>query len=144
MYGENDADEKFFTSIIKKLLSNTPKIQLTEGLQKRDFIYAKDVAKAYIAVINNIKVLEQYQEFEVGTGYSLTIKEFVQKLAKKTKSKSILNFGALASRNGDIDDSYANNVGLNKLGWSCEHNIDQNLNQIIKKEKHRLQYDYRF
>lgn len=139
IYGENDSDEKFFAQIIKKLLNRDKEILLTNGLQKRDFIYVNDVASAYIKVIKNFHFLKDYQEYEVGTGKSINIKEFVLKLAKITNSKSILNFGALPSRQGDIEDSFANIAEIKKLGWAQEQDMDAYLNQIIKNEKKRLQ-----
>jgi nucleoside-diphosphate-sugar epimerase len=138
VYGENDSEEKFFTVIIKKLLTDEKEILLTDGIQKRDFIYANDVASAYTTILKSFYKLKQYQEFEVGTGRSIALKEFVQRLCLLTKSKSFLNFGALNARIGDISDSFAKNDDLVKLGWFVENDFDFNIKQIIKKEKKRF------
>lgn len=138
VYGENDAEEKFFTSILTKMLANTPEIALTEGEQKRDFIYAEDVAAAYTLVINNIKSLTKYQEFEVGAGKAISLRKFVEKLALHSGSKSSLKFGALPSRPGDIPSSSANTEALLALGWQQQYNLDQAISRIIKKEKERF------
>lgn len=138
VYGENDTEEKFFTSIIKKLLSNTLKIQLTEGLQKRDFVYAGDVANAYITIIKSFDKLLSYQEFEVGTGKSVTIREFVEHILVISNSKSYLEFGALETRHGDIPESFAKIEALKKLGWRHQNSTNENLKFIIKKEKQRF------
>lgn len=138
VFGENDSEEKFFTSIIRKLLNNDSEIELTAGHQKRDFIYVEDVANAYISVIQNFGSLDKYEEFEIGTGNAITIREFVQKIAVAIGSTSNLHFGALPTREGDIPISYARVGALNKIGWHQVYHIDQAINQIIKKEKERF------
>lgn len=139
VYGENDSEQKFFTSIVKKLMANVPEIELTNGQQKRDFIYAEEVANAYLAVIKNIDLLAEYQEYEVGTGQSISIRDFVEKIAKEIGSKSCLQFGALPTRQEDIPNSFARIESLNRLGWKQRYNTDQAIRRIIKKEKERFE-----
>lgn len=138
VYGENDAEEKFFTSILKKILTNVPEIALTSGEQERDFIYAEDVASAYILAINNLELLKKYQEFEVGSGEPVTLRKFVEKLALHSGSESFLKFGELPSRPGDIPSSSANITALLSIGWQKHYDTDQAIRRIIKKEKERF------
>ena len=93
MFGENDAPGKFIPFIIKKIISNEPTLDLTPGNQTRDFIYVKDVVFAFEHVINFFIDLKGYQEFEIGTGKSYTIKDFVTAIKEVTNSKTVLNFG---------------------------------------------------
>ena len=137
VFGENDSSEKFFTAIVKKLLHNEKLIELTNGQQKRDFIYAEDVAKAYVTVIKQFKKGNSYHEFQVGNGYSITLKEFIEKIANEIDTTSTLNFGALPSRKNDIIDSYADVKTLKEIGWEQNHTIDTAIRHIIQKEKER-------
>ncbi len=138
VFGENDAEQKFFTAIIKKLLKNEPIIELTEGRQKRDFIYAGDAAEVYVSVIKYYEQLNKYQEYQVGYGHSISVREFVEKIAETAGSTSVLNFGGLPSRENDILDSYAEVESLNKIGWQQKYNIDSAIKLIIKKERERF------
>ncbi|MDQ8004333.1 MAG: NAD-dependent epimerase/dehydratase [Pedobacter sp.] len=138
VFGELDADGKFFTSTLKNLLENKKTIQLTEGIQKRDFIYVEDVARAYILILKRLDFLESYQEFEVGRGSSITIRDFVIKLAEFANSTSKLNFGALKPREGDIEESNANNQNLINLGWEIKNTLDKEIQSIIRIEKTRF------
>lgn len=138
VFGENDSENKFFTSVIKALIQNEQKIDLTEGQQKRDFVYAGDAADAYISVIREYDGLDEFSEFEVGSGRSITVRTFVEKLAREVDSETKLRFGALASRQGEISDSYAKNEGLKKIGWSPKYTIEMAIDRIIKKEKERF------
>lgn len=140
VYGENDSQEKFFSSVINSLLQNKEFILLTSGEQKRDFTYAKDVADAYLSVIDSFDKLIGYQEFEIGTGRSITVRAFVEKIAAAVGGNTELRFGALPNRNGDIEDSFADLNSLQNISWQPKHSVEEAINTIIIKEKvrHRL------
>ena len=60
IYGENDSKDKFIPSLIDKLHNKEKFIELTEGTQKRDFIYVKDVVDAYMILLSSKNLLNQY------------------------------------------------------------------------------------
>lgn len=136
MYGPNDSPEKFVISIINRLLKNEASIDLTLGNQKRDFIYIDDVAEAFATVLSKCASYEgNYFDFEVGTGKSNSIKEFVEIAKKLSKSSSLLNFGKLETRDNEIMDSFASNQNLTQLGWLPTYNLEKGLMKTISNEK---------
>ena len=139
VYGGNDGDQKFVPAIIKQALQNQAEIGLTTGLQKRDFVYVKDVANAYLSILTAAG-LAGYNEFEVGTGQSVTVKEFILKIAQITGTHSVLNFGSIPTREGEIADSFANITPLKQLGWKPAYTIEQGLIATINSEK-SITYD---
>ncbi|MCX2574013.1 NAD-dependent epimerase/dehydratase family protein [Pedobacter sandarakinus] len=134
IYGENDGDNKFVTQIVKSLIRNQSELDLTEGMQKRDFIYVLDVAAAYGTVLKNVEVLNSYVEFEIGSGISTSIKSFVQELKDLTDSTTILNFGALPTRSGEFIESKANNKSLLDLGWCINFDLKAGLMRTLSGE----------
>ena len=139
VYGEDDAEQKFVTSIIKRLLMNDEEILLTEGQQKRDFIYVKDVVNGFIAVLDStVNIKEHYQEFQLGTGKSISVRGFIEHIAQAVGSSSRLKFGALPNRKGDIEDSVADIKRIKELGWTHIYDTDQAIKNIVKKEKIRF------
>lgn len=134
IFGESDSNNKFVTSVLDKLLKSENEILLTDGLQKRDFVYVDDVVAAYLKVLQNIDRIDNFTEFEVGKGESISIRQFVELMAVLTKAKSKLIFGALPNRKGEIQDSKANIEPLYKLGWSCKFDIKTALKKIIELE----------
>lgn len=143
VYGENDGQQKFVTNILTQALQNKDKIALSAGLQKRDFIYVKDVASAYLHVVHHYRQTG-FKEFEVGTGKSISVKAFVNKIAELTQSKSILDFGAIDTQTGEIEDSKADTTSLKKLGWHLTYNLDDALKTVILNEKKKLTHEIRF
>ena len=80
MYGALDDENKFIYWLINKLKQNVEKIDLTSGVQKRDFIYIDDIVSAYEIIIQNINTFSNYEEFELGSGNSIEVKNFVEKM----------------------------------------------------------------
>jgi nucleoside-diphosphate-sugar epimerase len=130
-YGENDSENKFTTTVINKLRNNENSIKLSEGNQKRDFIYIEDVVNAFFIVLSKSKLLDQYSEFEVGTGVSISIMEFVNLAHQIIGSKSELLFGALPNRLNEIQDSKANNSSLINLGWQVNVPIEIGIKNML-------------
>ncbi|TXE02128.1 NAD-dependent epimerase/dehydratase family protein [Algoriphagus aquimarinus] len=130
MYGPNDAENKFVTDIINKLKGNQNKIALTPGQQKRDFIFISDVCEAYKVVLESLLNFSEdfnFIEYEVGTGNSISISDFVQKAKELSRSTTNLEFGALPYRENEIMDAKANNKELLQLGWVPKTNLNSGI-----------------
>ena len=131
MFGEYDSPQKFIPFIIDKIKSNVSILDLTPGLQTRDFIYVKDVVAAFEHVINSIECLSQYQNFDVGTGKSFTIKEIATLIKDLSNSSTMLNFGGLPYREGEIMESKVENFELNKIGWKPNYSLKEAITKVI-------------
>jgi nucleoside-diphosphate-sugar epimerase len=131
MFGENDAPGKFIPFLIDKIKNNEPTLDLTPGTQTRDFIYVKDVVVAFEYVLNSFSDLESYQEFEIGTGISYTVKELALLIKEITSSNTNLNFGGIPFREGEIMNSKVENFELNKLGWKAKYSLKSALSDFI-------------
>lgn len=130
-FGENDSEEKFVAKLIKDLVQHKDKISLTAGNQKRDFIYVKDVANAFIKVLEQDDNFKGFNEYQVGTGYSISVKDFVQTVAAVIQSQSNLAFGELPSRSDEMVDSKADTVTLNAIGWYPRFDLQAALQQTV-------------
>lgn len=132
VYGPGDSEQKFVPMILKRLCMNEASIDLTEGLQKRDFVYIKDVVEAYLKVTEHIYSLDAYTEFEVGTGNSVRIKDFVAAAKAISNSTSLLNFGAIPTREGEFVESKADIKKLTKIGWTSKYDYEKGLSDLIR------------
>lgn len=136
MYGLKDDENKFIYWLINQLKQNVEKIDLTSGIQKRDFIYIDDIVNAYEIIIKNIDRFANYEEFEIGSGNSIEVKEFVKLIVKELNvNQNIttkLNFGAISYRVNENMNMEANIIKLQNLGWEPQISIEDGIEKIIK------------
>ena len=135
-YGPEDADSKFTTHVINSCLKNVPELKLTFGEQKRDFIYIDDVVSAYLIILEKIEEFQDFfNEFHVGSGAAVSIRDFVEKVHQITESQTHLAFGSIPYRTGEMMSSNANVEPLAELGWFCKTNLDQGLKLVMEGYK---------
>lgn len=116
VYGEDDNPDKFIPMVIDQCTKNVDHLDLTPGEQKRDFIYVGDVAQIYDFLLQNTEIRKNYyEEFDIGTGNSMKIKEAVKIIKAITQSQTILNFGSIDYCDGEIMDSKADIFRLKKI-----------------------------
>jgi nucleoside-diphosphate-sugar epimerase len=134
VFGPNDNVSKFIPSIMRRILEGERKIELTAGMQKRDFIYISDVIDAYLAAIQNINTFEQgVHHFEIGTSKSHSIKYLVELIYRHSPIKnSELLWGKLPTRKGEFEDSTADNKKIKKLGWSPQIDLETGIKKSIE------------
>lgn len=135
-YGPDDDPTKFSAYVINSCLANVPELRLTKGEQKRDFIYIDDVVSAYLVLLKKLDSIDdKFVEFDVGSGRSVSIKNFVETAHRLVASKTHLAFGAIPYREGEVMHSEADMSGLTALGWRCRYDIEDGLKEVIKQEK---------
>lgn len=135
-YGPGDDRSKFVTSIIEAFLSNKPQIELTQGLQKRDFIYIDDVVDAMGAIVEAcLGYGPGLYPFEVATGNPLSIRHFVE-LVRELSGNSTTNllFGAIPYRDKEMMSCNTNLEAISKLGWGPKYTLIQGLRNTIQTE----------
>ena len=135
-YGPFDDKSKFVSLIVSKLLQNVSQIDLTEGQQKRDFIYIDDVVDAFFTILTNISKMDiGFHNYEIGSGQLITIKEVVKQIKEITGNKfTNLNFGAIPYRANEIMEPKMDINPIKKLGWLPKTNIYNGLIYTIKSE----------
>jgi nucleoside-diphosphate-sugar epimerase len=141
MYGPKDDTKKFLPWLINEMINGTDQINLTSGIQKRDFIFISDVVAAYNLVLQKRKSLPFWNQFDIGTNIFTSVKEFVltiaQRLEKQNRSNITLrlNFGAIPYRKGDIMIPELDNTKLITLGWKQKVTIADGVEEILKEYK---------
>lgn len=112
-------------------------IDLTSGIQKRDFIFIEDVVEAYNLIIKKKDQLPRWKNFDVGTNSFVTVKEFVLIIAEHIEKLSgikvldRLKFGSIPYRNGDIMEPIIDNKALIATGWRPRTNINEGLKKMF-------------
>lgn len=141
IYGIKDDNNKFIRWLINEMLSGEESINLTSGIQKRDFVYVTDVVNAFNLIIQKSQTLPAWNEFEVGTNTFTEVKEFVLTIAdflEKKYGKAIiprLNFGSIPYRKEEEMVPKLNNTDLIALGWEHKVNIKEGVEKILNEYK---------
>ncbi|MBU2510658.1 NAD-dependent epimerase/dehydratase family protein [bacterium] len=132
VYGPKDNDSKFVPYLIKSILCEES-IDASPGTQKRDFIYVQDAADAYIKAMELVKQMDnQFFSLAIGSGESISLKEFAETVARLSSKRTRINWGALDFRKGDIFESKADITAAKEiLGWNPNHNLKQGLEKTI-------------
>lgn len=138
MYGPKDDNTKFIPWVLTQLAQNTPEIKLTLGTQERDFVHVKDVVGAFMTVLNNTQKLDSFSEFDVGSGQLVTVKAFIEQLKTVVEAQrshavdTVLNFGAIPYRAGEVMTVHVDIRPLSRLGWKANVSTRQGLNELVK------------
>jgi len=133
MYGPKDNQNKFIPWILDQMKKDEIKIDLTDCIQKRDFIYVSDVVSLISSIIEKCEEFSiGYHHFEVGTGKSIEIRYFLELLKSNLDSTSFLNFGALPMSKSEIKDSSADiEPIIKKLSWQPKYTLAKGIQKII-------------
>lgn len=113
-YGGYDEPDKRFLRSCKLKLENNENIPLTEGTQKRDIVRVEDILNI-IGKIISCNYVQGFKILPIGSGEQHSIREILEFMRKEMNSSSILNFGAVPSRNGEpstiADISWYSSIG---------------------------------
>jgi nucleoside-diphosphate-sugar epimerase len=139
-YGPGDDPSKFVTHLVQSLLRAVPRIALTPGLQKRDFIYIDDVVEAFVRLAAfSLETAPGFYRFEVGTNESISIRDFAEQVHRLAgEPATILDLGALPYRENEVMESTVDTTMLRHLGWVPKVALREGLEQTIEAERKRL------
>jgi UDP-glucose 4-epimerase len=86
VYGPREWFGRVLTMFIKRIfIDNKPPIIFGNGKQTRDFVFVKDVVRAHMQAIKNVKSAGQV--FNIGSGQAISIKELANMLIKMSNRK---------------------------------------------------------
>lgn len=139
MYGTKDDETKFVPWLLSQMLTTDGIIKLTEGVQRRDFIYIDDVVSAYMLLLRKVDVLDGWNEFDVGSSQMIPMKDFVNALkcaVEKTMSINVgnrLEFGAIPYRDGEIMEPVMDISPLTQLGWKPTVSLVEGIDKLLQE-----------
>lgn len=132
-YGPRDGSDKFVPTLIRALLANEAKFDLTPGEQVRDFVYVDDVVEAYLTLLAKHSELPgNTVTVDVGTGSGRTLGSMVRLARDLCGSSTELRFGALPYRTGEMMRSVADTSVLQGLGWRPAMSLQEGLTRTIE------------
>ncbi len=135
-YGPGDLESKFVTKVIRSCLRGDRRLDLTAGIQRRDFIHIDDVVAAYTLILRHALVDGiPFQEFCIGSGTAIAIRDLVVMIRALSGSDIELHFGAVPLRTNEPMESLADTSALQALGWQPRTGLEGGLSRTIEIEK---------
>jgi dTDP-L-rhamnose 4-epimerase len=133
-YGPRQALSNPYTGVCaifsSRILNGGAPVIFEDGLQSRDFIHVKDVARANRLAME--KDAADYQVFNVGSGDPKTILDIAKILAKKIQPKMKINPEIKkAFREGDIRHCFADTSKISKaLGFKTTVRFEDGIEDL--------------
>lgn len=131
-YGYFEGKNRLIPAVILSVLEEHP-IKVSNSAYVRDFIFIEDVVDAYL---HAVKMRHKYGEiYNIGSGKQHSVGEIVQMIQKITKSKSNVQWGAVAKqaryiepKQWEADMSKTKSV----LKWEPKNTIEVGLTKTIR------------
>ena len=126
-YGPWEEPDRLIPVLISSARSGTFPNLVSPNIS-RDFVYVKDVVRAFILSAAKINPKIYGEAFNVGTEKKTTIRDLTYLVKEIFKIKTDPIFGTMKNRDWDLENWYSNSQKINKLiGWRPNINLKQGL-----------------
>lgn len=126
-YGPGDASQRLIPMVIAALREGRP-VDLTDGAQERDFVYAPDVAELFVRLLG----ASTEGVFNVGTGQGTRIRSVVERIADRIGRRELLRFGAIVPKTPEPPSLVADMAKAERwLGWLPPSRLNDVLENLI-------------
>jgi nucleoside-diphosphate-sugar epimerase len=127
LYGAREPRERLVPSVVTSLLSGEV-ARCTHGRQLRDFLYVKDVAQAFVALLDS----SSRGIVNIASGQAITIRSFVEEIAKQLDMPGKVDFGAIEPAPGDPPMVSADTRKLREeVGWTPRWSLNDGIAETI-------------
>jgi len=127
LYGPYEHQDRLTSSVIRSLLMGE-RARCSQGYQIRDFLYVKDVADAFVALLES----DVEGPVNIGSGRPVVLKNIIQKISDKIINSDQIEFGAVPVSPDDPPLLVADVRRLTKeVDWAPKYGLDQGLDETI-------------
>lgn len=139
-YGPGAPARNFLTLVTRRLLSGAAEFELTDGLQRRDFVHIEDVLTAFDAILTTLPDHRGDATYGLGSGEAHPIRDVVSLLERLSgaSASTSLQFGVVPRRAGEPEVCVADTSALRDLGWRPEVGLEDGLADLVESERARL------
>lgn len=134
VYGPHEHSARLVASVIRALLSGEP-ARCSHGNQVRDYLFVQDVAEAFVALLQS----DVEGCVNIASGQPVTLRDVVEKIARKLDAESLVRFGAIAPAPTDVPLVVGSTDRLSReVRWRPTFDLDAGLDVTIKWSRAQL------
>jgi nucleoside-diphosphate-sugar epimerase len=129
-YGQGDEPHRLIPSLLAALTAGTP-INVTDGSQIRDFVYASDVAELLVRLL---ATPEAGGAYNIGTGRGIAVRRVIEWVADYFRARELVHFGVRPRRDDEPPSLVADMAKIERvLGWRAPTSIESGLERLLPK-----------
>jgi len=125
-YGPFEDRRRAVPALILSLLEGR-RFAASAGSQVRDYLYVRDVADAFVALIDQ----RARGAFNVASGVPITMRDLMDAIADRLGGRDLIDFGAAPPRAWEPGFIAGDTARLRALGWSPRYPLDRGLDETI-------------
>jgi len=127
LYGPHEHPERMVASVINALLHGEP-ARCSHGRQVRDFLYVKDVAGAFVALLQS----GVEGPVNIASGSPVTLRDVIKMIAAKIGREDLIEYGAIPVSVNEPHQLTADTKRLNTdVGWRPQFDLSRGLDETI-------------
>ncbi len=130
IYGPDEPKGRLFGDIIKGLRAGQP-VDCTDGLQKRDFLHAADVAGA----LTRLLASKTQGAVNVGSGHAVEVREMIGTLARAMGREDLIRLGARQRPGDDPAVIEADVSRLADTGYHPRYTMESGIRAVLDAER---------
>jgi nucleoside-diphosphate-sugar epimerase len=136
LYGPREAGERLVPSVVRGLLAGRP-VDVTDGRQRRDFLFVDDVASALVGLLGSSLA----GPVNVGSGEAISVRRLVSAIGDNVARPELLRFGARASAGDEPPLVVADTTRLREgLGWRPTVRLEEGIDRTVSWWRDQLAY----
>lgn len=129
-YGHGEPDGRLLPDLIKHL-ERGQEFPCSDGLQRRDYLYAADIAAAFLTIAE----ANAAGVFNIGSGHAVPVRDLVQTTADLLDQPAIPQFGAIPQRPGDPVEIAADTAQLDALGFEPKYDLVSGVKDTLMRRE---------
>jgi nucleoside-diphosphate-sugar epimerase len=128
LFGPAEDPRRLVSSVARALLRGEP-APCSEGDQRRDFLHARDVAGAFVALLDS----DLSGAVNIGSGTATAVREVVSLVAEAAGRPELVRFGELPGRPDEPPALVADVRRLrDEVGWSPTLTLEQGIREVVE------------
>ncbi len=127
LYGPNEHPDRLVPSVIRSLLAGQP-AKVSHGRQVRDYLYAADVADAFVALLDSGVT----GPINIASGQAVALRDIVSRIGEMTGRPELVKLGAIPAAPTDTPLVVGDTARLSSaLKWSPSWDLERGLAATI-------------